>query len=126
VKSLTIISIALLIFTQACSRQQRSGSVTSSTKRISSQQISPIAHPLKLEAIRPYLTSQLRMDEAERLFGPSGSPILVSGYFYQQWLVDDSNILSTAFSLDTKRLQRAFVKSPNGEVIEHVLDIRKR
>ena len=66
------------------------------------------------------------MDEAERLFGPSGSPILVSGYFYQQWLVDDSNILSTAFSLDTKRLQRAFVKSPNGEVIEHVLDIRKR
>ena len=65
------------------------------------------------------------MDEAERRFGSPG-PVMVSGLFYPQWSLDDSNILHTAFSLDKKRLMRAYVTSPKGEEIERVFDLLAR
>ena len=121
----TITSIALLILAQGCSRPQQNESTTQSANPTSVPQVIEKARPLNLRAIRPYLTHDLTMDEAERQFGWPG-PVVVSGFFYRQWMLDDSNILLADFSLDTKRLQRAFVKSPKGEIVERVLELPKR
>jgi hypothetical protein len=65
----------------------------------------------------------MTMDQAERLFGSPG-PVMVSGFLYPQWQLDDGNVLALWFSLDKARLERAEVKTPKGEVLQIILPLR--
>lgn len=121
----TVVMALLAAGAQGCSRSERRESPPPNENSVSPTQISQRAPPLSLRAIRPYLTHDLTLAEAFRRFGSPRSD-WQSGFLYGNWLLDDSNILATAFSLDGKRLRRALVKNPKGEVIEHVLDIPER
>lgn len=81
---------------------------------------------LTLSAIRHRLTHDLTLQEAWTIFGTPWGPTRVSGNIYETWMLDDSNRLGTAFSMDGGRLLRATVMSPGGQIIERVLEDPKR
>jgi hypothetical protein len=111
----TTILVAVLVLLQGCSRSQPTES--------SAPEITKLGPPLSLRAIRHDLTYDLTLDEAKRRFGSPG-PVIVSGFFYPQWTLDDSNVLQLWFSLDKARLEKAVVKNPKGDVLEVVLALR--
>jgi hypothetical protein len=116
----TIIPVAVLALLLACSRSQPTGSAV--PKRVPSE-ITELGRPLSLREVRRYLTYDLTMDGAERLFGSPGS-VMVSGFFYPQWSLDNSNVLQLWFSLDKARLEKAVLKNQKGDVLEVVLALR--
>ena len=111
--------MALLVLALGCSR-------SGDTERASSRHVRGEVRLLSLAAIRHDLTHDLTMNEARRRFGPPHGPVAISGYLYPRWLLDDSNVLDTAFSLDGKQLHRAAIKNTTGKIIEVVLNDPER